>query len=659
MSIEEIEQIKAQAEVKLDKALNRFRRMKSNADIPDYKGFDNWIIRNEPVSIREALKNNDVISSTGTEQLAIQTEGFNQALFGRFLHYSQLVKTGRPSKKISSKFKLLNRWYSGLIDRNKEYLEWSLSREDLSFVEELDRDIEELSPVFIKHRMTEAISRGQKNVAYKLLGNLRQAEHDTNELEYLESRLALRSNDFDEAIKKANRVSENNIDFLEATNVKLEAFACLGDVHNFIDTIKSLPSQFKITSARFKRCLYIIGFAKPGLIPLLGKELEADWLSHKLDFTPNKLEEAECLTFVCKKAIEIIGILQKYMLRNSIEKAVGEDLSDIFGQLRSQDEYALMIIAMNQAAPSLLDCFSLDREDMWKPIYSILIPVQGLEARLLAIEVLHRFNRKREFVEYFLLSFKNLKPTEYMYESNLMETSYLVYREALVLGDEKLIEEAKSFVSRWTDNEKRIFEISKNAQLESLKLTLSEKTRGFLDSAEKQIISFRNYSTDWDDAGMISLGFYRTLELEIGERIISPLFTSTPLERLSGLIEKLEQKKKRIYWEGVLRDVKKFKENPENMITLGSMSQFLSRFKTEGGNDDEIKKLFLVGFSKIFNTDGLRSLKQGKLGELINEEDTKRFRNDPAHCRQVTLDTTEQSRAYVLESLEHLTCWLN
>ena len=73
MSIEEIDQIKARAEVKLDKALNRFRRMKSNADIPDYKGFDNWIIRNQPVVLREALKNNDAISSTSTEQFAIQT----------------------------------------------------------------------------------------------------------------------------------------------------------------------------------------------------------------------------------------------------------------------------------------------------------------------------------------------------------------------------------------------------------------------------------------------------------------------------------------------------------------------------------------------------------------------------------------------------------
>ena len=167
------------------------------------------------------------------------------------------------------------------------------------------------------------------------------------------------------------------------------------------------------------------------------------------------------------------------------------------------------------------------------------------------------------------------------------------------------------------------------------------------------------------DAGMLCLSYMRILELELNEKIISPLsrYKSQIIATCDG--EK-EQEIQLAFQNGLSSAaVEKIKsaymrdwgwlEKLDKGIELGPLYFFLLRFKN-GKNKYPVTVRYIESIfcSQILTEDGLSSLKAGVISEWINSTIRETYRNPPAHTRYVGIATALECRDYVIEKLRRL-----
>jgi hypothetical protein len=87
-----------------------------------------------------------------------------------------------------------------------------------------------------------AVAAGDEHSAFKMIGHLKEEEHDTGELEFLEATAWFHSNRFEQAIQYAQRVPRDAIDWARAFMLLLESLALQGDIEALTDRIESEPT---------------------------------------------------------------------------------------------------------------------------------------------------------------------------------------------------------------------------------------------------------------------------------------------------------------------------------------------------------------------------------------------------------------------------------
>ncbi len=208
---------------------------------------------------------------------------------------------------------------------------------------------------------------------------------------------------------------------------------------------------------------------------------------------------------------------------------------------------------------------------------------------------------------------------------------------------------------------------------------ISKKSVILLKSAEQNYQLLKN-SYGWQDAGMLALSFYRIIEIELKERLISPLSHSLKKTNLLEAVKLLGNMKKtnfpidRVYLKS------KDSSTPSNEfvyayetlqllwnrsetkdLSLEQIYYTIQLYRANAPTSPALLVNLLDNFKKIFEeqlTDlGKTSILAGVLSNIIGFENRNKYRNPPAHAIYMSYDLVPQCREFVIEALQNFNKW--
>jgi hypothetical protein len=176
----------------------------------------------------------------------------------------------------------------------------------------------------------------------------------------------------------------------------------------------------------------------------------------------------------------------------------------------------------------------------------------------------------------------------------------------------------------------------------------------------EHLLQAEGQSKTWRDAGMISLGFFRILELEFNERLLLPAMKAVDIEMLisdlaalSSGVSQGAHKKAVEFWQKMMPSLKRAKKDGKG-LELGSLELLLQKVVDTAGVDSALKARINSALCQRLTNAGVEAFKSGELASLLNEEAREKYRNPPAHSRYLDLATARACRTYVSKALERL-----
>ena len=234
------------------------------------------------------------------------------------------------------------------------------------------------------------------------------------------------------------------------------------------------------------------------------------------------------------------------------------------------------------------------------------------------------------------------------------------YQEAQILKRSSDCDVLKRHLLESPEMASKLAQVERAIPASRVERRLSPMGRLALRSADWDLIAAVNDAALWKDFGMISLGFFRILELEFNERLILPMSKELDTElfekKLSDLGTQGSQgavKKAFESWDRMRRQINRAREDGKG-FELGAIELLLRKLAEPEGIDASIKAVFRSVLVKRLSADGFERFASGELATLIGEPPRERFRNPPAHTRYVSLRTAQACKKYVEDALEIL-----
>ena len=652
----------------VDEALDRFWRDRSlPGHVPDYAGFMNWfqakvkaLMSSVPLPLHaqttlpsKAQLDLELIEAAKAAGIEITKEGGSPdpAHFGKPIGKMSKLKAFNRGKLLLSLLKDISpRWRETLfmMAMPTEQLEqWSS-------VEPSSSQLQHRNAFF------RAVAVGDERTAAKMLGRLREEEHDIGELNFLEATESFHSRHYTEAIEHARRVPKTGIDWPRAFMLILETYALQGTIDAIEAEIQTTPSfvfpQFFISYVcqvaiensdapeRSLECAKSIindtvGRSQPGLGAF------HMWNRH-----------------TCQVAAEFVEHQQELALRDlAVDQSAnrGKEQLKSARSLRSKQVECALIVDSNLAQK----LYDSDPENAFTEIVKQLMnwPHPGSEEYqecfLQALVAQWRIGPRWIFVDNVVA---NLDVLVKISNDEVWQIIGWAYQESLVLqrrADTKLLEQKLRSSPTMA---RRLTQLAALSAVDRLDRQLSPMGRLAVRAANWDLSQAEVATSIWRDAGMISLGFFRILELEFNERLIFPMIKTLDLEALEEKLAVLKSEepnktvKKAIeFWQRMIGSLNKAKTDHKG-LELGALEALLQKSSDVSGVDRSLKTIVNSALSLRLSAAGLDALRSGELGMLLNPSERERFRNPGAHARYVDLGTARECKRYVENALEKL-----
>jgi hypothetical protein len=654
---------------RLEEALDRYWRDESNssAHVPDYFGFKNWLAE-EMESFRSKAAAIPIHHVSGESSskissfyfnlidaferggIVLDEEGFriDQDRFG--------VWDGKGSKiKRFNKAKLLLHAAKDLDDRGRQFLVTLRELDKGDAVTEVSREATAPS-----HRAAffGAISRGDRELAYKMVGRLRESNHDSGEIPFLEATAAFHANRFDEAIGYSHEVAHEHKDWSRACMLRIEAMAMLGSVNDVVQELQETGEQ------DLSPCFQVHAFQRAienSEDPESSLRAIAEFLSgSELVISADDPFYRSWNRYSCEMAIRLVEMLrdrEEAVLAIEQSRAPLEDSSDENLELSPSGQRLVQALQLDRdLLDQLLESESTDR-------------CQAIVARLLghkdpdradyldAFRAQWRIEEPHIFVSNIVQSMTNIEKDP---SDDLWQLVSLAYQEALAAGLEGEAGLLRTSLLSNTDIAEKIKDLEVDAIRDALEEKLTSMGRHAYRSAKWDMDKLADEKNEWRDAGMISLGFFRILELEFNERLLLPMLDRLDLKAVGSMLIDLENgptskkiKKAIEFWRRMTGQLKSAEEQKRG-LELGSIELLLGKCASEGGPDEKMKTSVHSALAFVLNSKGHDALRSGRLAAMVNQEARERFRNPPAHSRYVDIATALECRTYVEQSLKEL-----
>ncbi len=537
----------------------------------------------------------------------------------------------------------------GLRDRKDEYL---------------DEGLENLNWSQLKDRFMKAIFYREKSAAFKLLGRL--SNLDPGESHYFEALAHYNNNEYDDAIRFARKVSPDNIDYNNAVSMILKSYALKGEFDNFMNYLFK-ESKIKINIYYYLYLMQILMVNSKDIKRVL-TELEGKLEYYKPDepigdTSEHIISKQELIRNSCKLALERMELLEEIDLYLG-EYGEKDEIPDELGYRLIQITTALNVL------PELGE--HLTKEGMTKAELCNHILTLLME------------NYKPEFEDYYLGFISQLRLD--MKEQFINHVAFNGER-LLVYRDERaweLIEAAyvESRILGYSENQSKLYELLKSAgRLDSRRLdqyeistqmedNLSKEGKIAYESAVWQYEKAISEDYGWKDAGMISLAYFRIIEVEINQKLIIPAINLIGATNIKNLYQDIltqyggkEREDIEKKWSSLIHNFESIEKGRLQGLTLEAVEWLFGMIKSKSLKknkpDYNLRKLVYDNIARLVtDPEGIAAIDEGKICSLVKCEYRNKYRNPPAHTRYLHIDVAKECKQFVEDGLLQFFSWV-
>ena len=624
-------------------------------DSPDYASFDEWLAERLTVQNRELVL---PLSSGITGKVA----SYIQALLDLHLEYEALfhaprqvrAKTGKSFRMLMNSLKLLIHATQGLSARTKET--FALAALPWPATERFDDNLSSRSQNELRVLFFKALLDENDRVALKLLGRLREQDHDPGELEYLEALCHFHGNEFHEAIYWAKKVPAGTIDYPAARAVVLEAQAFLSDTDGLVSELQThRPNDITPSFLAYLMQLSIRQSDDPDATVAAFNELGKNWSPEEPHTTKDPFY-APFNRYSCRIAKELAIALQGLEDQQVYMEQDGNEQSELPDD--DLDMHTRRLLYACTVDTALLDdLLKATADERFVPIVKRLLNVPYRPAFADFTESLRtqwELGAIGKFVENIAANLQGLLDAAEDTKWDLIE---LAYTEASAINHQQL-----PALRRALEEHGRL-ELRNNAFTQSvqnarLRHELTPMGWHFLQQAgwvHERSLAERS---PWQDAGMISLGFFRILEVELNQRIIAPLATCLNFGELRAAPKPTKTQKDESIPDNIIDKLGRVRDGRDRGLELGALYLLLQRTQTVIEPDMERKRLLHDAIAQLLTTAGRAAYEDGRLSATINPADREQYRNPPAHSRFLPQRVATRCREHVEQALLEIIAWI-
>lgn len=629
----------------LEEALELYWRVDSTVSIPNYVNFSKFItIHFETPNLATPLHLSNNPDSIFEMQF-IKAANSNGVIFTEngpqfFPKQSKKIKNNNLRLKKINKIKLLMSVYNECDLRTREFIT-SLSNSNFQY----NLTNRNSSQSDIRRSLFYAINKGDQHTASKMLGQLREEKHDVGELEFLEASVLFYSNKFKDAIYFARQVPVDSLDWPRSYMILLESYAYQGDFNSIKAEIIAHP-EFLFPQGFI---LYI------GQITVKNSLLPGETFKQFSDLIKNRSPAvADCDIFnmwnrqTCELAVQFVEQVRSFKLT---ESAAFQSESDTdFLYILEENLLFKQIYWALSFDPELIDIAKNEPNRVFLTVLSRLMTNTNVEIEdlLQALDSEWRIGERSLFLDNVLLNLNKLSKFESVNSQQIILWAYQEARLENRKNDAKKIRQTIDVIPS-------MFELSRDIE----KIIASDRIEKGL--SPMAILSWRSANLNlrqavsdnlvWNDAGMISLGFFRILELEFNRRLMSPALRNVDLFLMKEIVTTITNtssagKKASQFW---LRMIPLIEQNKlkQKGLELGALELILAKIEKLNGPDIALKTHIQAEVLRRLTPVGVEAFLSGDLARRIDETAREKFRNPPAHTRYIPLSIAQECRRYV------------
>ena len=522
---------------------------------------------------------------------------------------------------------------------------------DMADVEYLDDDIKTLDSRAIKYRFMTAINKRDKSMAFKLLGRMR--ELDEGEDYYFEALSHFISEEYDETIRYINKIKADNIDYPSAIALKLECYSIEGDMSSFI---KCMSENLEMTFEYWHIVYLLMYLILHADVSKVGMEEPNQAFYKKIKYAEKETPYYNGLVRrlvanIITEGYEIIGAehefndniadfkmpLEKLQRLEILQNALSAYPNDIkeFLNLKYIDEHG----------------FSNAKKEVELVLLKMLIddnPDSSFDNLKTALLTQFKLGDVEAFINNVSSNYDVLIMYSQKGESGADELFSLAYVESSIRG------EIDAKIQNHIEKE-RNEDLSKDIANKKIIKILSAQGKVAYESAEWQFKKSKEEDYGWKDAGMISLGFYRILEVELNQKVIIPLLSSIGYEKLNdeflecaNALTGDDKKRYKSKWDTIIKTYQGMEKMnfAGNGFMLGVMDHFFRAIGSEFDESDTLSELIRRNLPNVLNSYGESKFTEGFFEEITNAETRNKFRNPPAHTRYLPYSIACECREF-------------
>ncbi len=529
----------------------------------------------------------------------------------------------------------------------------------------LDDDITTLDATAVKHRFMHALHSRNKSMSLKLLGRMR--ELDAGEDYYFEALAHYINEELDETLRYANKIEPSNIDYNSAITLKLECYSLLGDYRNFT---KCIYDNRHLTY-NFEHIVYLLLLLLVN--PSFNQEEEDDDYTRifsndiKYDMTTDENYAGLLFRLIADILVEGLGILDE-------SEYISESVEELVLPTKSVRRFMQLSKAVKILPDNISRYLNFDyignkdiaeiKKEAKKDLLNLLLnnnPNLTFEDITKAFLCQLHLGDVRGFLKNVSDNFDALVDYSNHGENSAEELIRIAYIEGTVAGelDERVRERVDTTGAE---------ELSESIADKEINKFLSERGRLAYEAAEWNYVKSLEEDYGWKDAGMISLGFYRILELELNDKIIIPLLSTIGYDTMNTIClecaNTFSGKTKKQYkskWQQILRDYREMEENHflNKGFMLGRLNSFFKVIGSEYVTEDALATKIRDNFESVFNSYGISMFEEGFFETITNDDARMKYRNPPAHSRYLPYNVACDSRQVVREAIIQMSKMLN
>lgn len=597
---------------------------------PDYPSFRRWVVPRlnaEHGTLWDGLKSGRVST-------------LRQAVLLRAVILGKQIKKGtRLSRADRNKFRLLDRLH-GDDPRTKEVLKTAIETDEVPKV--LTEGLANASPAMLRQRLFIAMEMGKANDAAFIMGRLDESTLHDGEHDYLHALIRFKSGELAEAARLAGRVAPTAIDGPYAAYIAARAYAMLGDVE----------------AARNAAAA-----AQPAMSPCHWLHLAELTCWHGDLARVERLSEglADIKRLVAKPEDEGYGDWAKFHVR--VLLGLFERRTDIIDALAADggsppEEPAQVVMELFRTDDVLKRAEVAYMIDLAKRgnagpagLIDLLIPVvlDDRDAYCLAFEVLYRTGEYGHFMKQFAVHWQTP-------ESNFVRDPDLLILalEVAVIEDSPLTADIRAALEQAANLDEH--GLKTRAKRRHAAQRLSPMSRQSFLGACAALDRAVDGNLIWQDAGLIALGLFRVLEIEINEYLIRPMARGLDLDAMRRQAAGLGERERS--WTARIDLLERIVKDRRQGLMFGQIRELLDLALAENRPDEAgLRQHLRVGLEGQLTEAGRPALGARLLHDIIHQDHVHSFRNPPAHGHYLRLTDAQRAEQYVSGALDKLFLW--